>query len=94
MLQFTLEKRRATPAPTMDEVMVWVVDTGIPRKDASCNTPAAEVSAANPCSKTKQGPAVARLLKEVSQRRAAGGLSVTKVELLCDFDHTRGLYPS
>src|SRR4051794_34804516 len=45
----TAEKRFAEPTPTIEPVIVWVVDTGIPKNVApkSVNEPA--VSAQNPC---------------------------------------------
>ena len=51
--QRTLENLRATPAPTVDEVIICVVETGMPKTEANCNPQAAEVSAAKPCSGAK-----------------------------------------
>src|ERR1700760_1124341 len=47
--QRTAETRRAAPTPTMAPVMVWVVDTGTPRKVAANSVAAPPVSAQNPC---------------------------------------------
>src|SRR4030065_237144 len=46
----TVETLLAAPAPTIEEVIVWVVETGIPKIEAPGSTRAAEVSAENPCS--------------------------------------------
>ena len=51
--QRTLENLRATPAPTIDEVIICVVETGMPRTEANCKPQAEEVSAAKPCSGAK-----------------------------------------
>src|SRR3984893_8826358 len=47
--QRTAETRRAAPTPTMAPVMVWVVETGTPRKVAMNKVAAPPVSAQNPC---------------------------------------------
>src|SRR3954464_16100177 len=47
--QRTAERRRAAPTPTMAPVMVWVVETGTPRKVAMNRVAAPPVSAQKPC---------------------------------------------
>src|SRR3954449_10025826 len=47
--QRTAETRRAAPTPTMAPVMVWVVETGTPRKVAMNSVAAPPVSAQKPC---------------------------------------------
>src|ERR1700754_3610793 len=47
--QRTAETRRAAPTPTIAPVMVWVVETGTPRKVAMNRVIAPPVSAQNPC---------------------------------------------
>src|SRR5450631_4606636 len=47
--QRTADTRRAAPTPTMAPVMVWVVETGTPRKVARNRVTAPPVSAQNPC---------------------------------------------
>lgn len=44
----TAERRRVAPTPIMDELIQWVVLTGIPRVEAASMTEAAENSAAKP----------------------------------------------
>src|SRR5687768_10152193 len=54
-------KRLATPTPMIAEEMLWVVDTGMPRLEASRITEAALVSAAKPwmgCNLTSLWPSV------------------------------------
>jgi hypothetical protein len=46
--QRTAERRWAAPTPTIAPVMVWVVLTGMPRKDARNRAPAPPVSAHTP----------------------------------------------
>src|SRR5258707_11054859 len=47
--QRTADTLRAAPTPTIDPVMVCVVETGIPRKVAPNSVMAPPVSAQNPC---------------------------------------------
>ena len=46
--QRTAEKRRVAPTPIIEELMQWVVLTGMPRNEAISITVAAEASAAKP----------------------------------------------
>src|SRR5512132_648612 len=46
--QRTADSRRVEPTPTIAPVMVWVVETGTPRKVARYNEQAAAVSAEKP----------------------------------------------
>src|SRR3989338_10975955 len=58
----TLENLFAVPAPIIEDVIVWVVDTGMPNTDATCSTVAADVSAANPCSGVREVIFIPRVL--------------------------------
>ncbi len=49
MLQRTAVARRAAPTPTIAPVMVWVVETGMPRLVAANNVMDPAVSAQTPC---------------------------------------------
>jgi hypothetical protein len=49
MPQRTADARRAAPTPMMAPVMVWVVETGMPRLVARNRVIAPPVSAQNPC---------------------------------------------
>lgn len=49
MFQRTADTRRAAPTPTMEPVMVWVVETGIPNPVAVNSVIAPPVSAQKPC---------------------------------------------
>src|SRR4029434_6943930 len=46
--QRTADRRRVAPTPTIAPVMVWVVETGMPRKVARYREQAAAVSAEKP----------------------------------------------
>jgi hypothetical protein len=61
----------------MAEVIVCVVETGIPKTEANCSTPAAEGSVAKPCSVPKGAIFIAKVLIMRHQPKATPTTAVT-----------------